>query len=99
MKVTVWSRLAVRDQWDGPLYILLPSETLERTDRYEAEKKRICEIFHENNGRYGYRRITMQLHNEGIALNHKTVERLMKELGLKCLIRKKRYRSYKGTLG
>lgn len=74
-------------------------KALERTDRYEAEKKRICEIFHENNGRYGYRRITMQLHNEGIALNHKTVERLMKELGLKCLIRKKRYRSYKGTIG
>ena len=74
-------------------------KALERTDKYEAEKKRICEIFHENNGRYGYRRITMQLHNEGIALNHKTVERLMKEIGLKCLIRKKRYRSYKGTIG
>ena len=41
----------------------------------------------------------MQLRNEGIAINHKTVERLMKELGLRCLIRKKRYRSYKGTIG
>jgi len=27
------------------------------------------------------------------------VERLMKEQGLKCLMRKKRYRSYKGTIG
>jgi transposase InsO family protein len=27
------------------------------------------------------------------------VERLMQEQGLKCLIRKKRYRSYKGTIG
>jgi transposase InsO family protein len=41
----------------------------------------------------------MQLHNEGLTINHKTVERLMKEQGLKCLIRKKRYRSYKGTIG
>ena len=74
-------------------------KALKRTDRYEEEKKRICEIFHESKGRYGYRRITMQLHNEGIAINHKTVERLMKEQGLRCLIRKKRYRSYKGTIG
>ncbi len=74
-------------------------KALGRTDRYEVEKKRISEIFHESKGRYGYRRVTMQLHNEGIAINHKTVERLMKEQGLKCLIRKKRYRSYKGTIG
>ena len=74
-------------------------KALERPGRYEAEKKRICEIFHESKGRYGYRRVTMQLRNEGIAINHKTVERLMKELGLRCLIRKKRYRSYKGTIG
>ena len=74
-------------------------KALGRTDRYEVEKKRICEIFHESKGRYGYRRVTMQLHNEGIAINHKTVERLMKEQGLKCLMRKKRYRSYKGTIG
>ena len=74
-------------------------KALEKTDRYEVEKKRICEIFHESKGRYGYRRVTMQLHNEGITINHKTVERLMKEQGLRCLIRKKRYRSYKGTIG
>jgi len=29
-------------------------------------------------GRYGYRHVTMQQHNEGIAINHKTMERLMK---------------------
>ena len=74
-------------------------KALERADRYKVEKKRICEIFHESKGRYGYRRVTMQLHNEGFVINHKTVEKLMKEQGLKCLIRKKRYRSYKGTIG
>lgn len=32
-------------------------------------------------------------------MNHKTVLRLMKELGLKCLVRMKKYRSYKGKIG
>ena len=69
------------------------------TDKYGAVKRRICDIFKENKGRYGYRRVTLQLRNEGLRINHKTVERLMSELGLKCQIRKKRYRSYKGTIG
>ncbi len=32
-------------------------------------------------------------------MNHKTVQRLMKILGLKCMVRMKRYRSYKGQVG
>ncbi len=32
--------------------------------------------------RYGYRRVTAQLHNEGLIVNHKKVMRLMKENGL-----------------
>ena len=32
-------------------------------------------------------------------LNHKTVQRLMKELGLACRVRIKEYRSYKGEVG
>ena len=40
-----------------------------------------------NKGRYGYRRITAALRNSGIHLNHKTVQRLMKELGLVCRVR------------
>ena len=72
---------------------------LGNASKYEKEKKRIQEIFRESKGRYGYRRITLQLRNDGYAINHKTVEKLMQELGIKCLIRKKRYRSYKGTVG
>ncbi len=34
---------------------------------------------------YGYRRITAQLHREGIAVNHKRVLRLMREDNLLCL--------------
>ncbi len=63
------------------------------------KKKIIAEIFHENKGRYGYRRITLELKNKGIALNHKTVYKLMNSIGLKCKVRMKKYRSYKGEAG
>jgi putative transposase len=39
---------------------------------------------------YGYRRITAQLHREGITANHKCVLRLMREDNLLCL-RKRRF--------
>ncbi|MGT0229595.1 IS3 family transposase [Shigella flexneri] len=31
------------------------------------------EIYHENRGRYGYRRVTLSLHREGKQINHKAV--------------------------
>lgn len=63
------------------------------------EKKAITEIFHKNKGRYGYRRITLELLNQGLVLNHKTVLKLMNELDLKCMVRIKKYRSYRGDVG
>jgi len=72
---------------------------MNRDDKYEDAKAEITAIYHENRGRYGYRRITMELHNRKISLNHKTVQRLMKELGLICRVRMKKYRSYKGEIG
>ena len=68
-------------------------------NKYGAAKAEITAIYHENKGRYGYRRITMELRNRGIPLNHKTVQRLTKELGLVCRVRMKKYRSYKGEVG
>ncbi len=53
-------------------------------DKYELAKQEITAIYHENKGRYGYRRITMVLRDRDLPLNHKTVQRLMKELGLVC---------------
>ena len=41
----------------------------------------------------------MELHNRGYKINHKTVQRLMKIIGLKCMVRIKKYRSYKGEIG
>lgn len=69
------------------------------TDKYDTEKDLIKQIYDHHKGRYGYRRITLELRNKGIILNHKTVLRLMKQLGLKSLIRVKKYKSYKGQQG
>lgn len=62
-------------------------------------KAEIKDIFEEHEGRYGYRRIRDELANRGQKVNHKKVQRIMKELGLKCLVRMKKYKSYKGTVG
>lgn len=70
-----------------------------QADRYTTEKEMITAIYHENKGRYGYRRITTELRKCGFMRNHKTVQRLMRELGLVCRVRMKKYRSYKGEVG
>lgn len=68
-------------------------------DKYKDVKELITSIYHKNKGRYGYRRITDELQNKGIIINHKTVLRLMKLLGLQSIIRIKKYKSYKGEQG
>ena len=75
------------------------SKQQNKEDKYAQAKAEIATIYHENKGRYGYRRVTDELRNRGILLNHKTVQRLMKELGLICRVRMKKYRSYKGEQG
>ncbi len=72
---------------------------MDRPDKYKEVKEMIQEIFDENQGRYGYRRITLELRNRGLKINHKTVQRLMSRMGLKCLVRMKKYRSYRGQVG
>ena len=68
-------------------------------DKYKVIKQWIKSIYDKHKGRYGYRRITDELNNKGIIINHKTVLRLMKLLGLKSVIRIKKYKSYKGEQG
>ena len=72
---------------------------MKQPDKYTELKDVIRQIFSENRGRYGYRRITLELHNRGYYINHKTVQKLMKQCGLKCEIRRRKYRSYKGEVG
>ncbi|KPB79162.1 Integrase catalytic subunit [Pseudomonas syringae pv. maculicola str. M6] len=68
-------------------------------DKYAGLKDLIQATFYEHKGRYGYRRITAALRRAGHLVNHKTVQKLMGQLGLKSLIRVKKYRSYKGETG
>ena len=72
---------------------------MNQSDPDEELKKKITAIYHEQDGKYGYRRIQNALQNQGIHVNHKKVYRLMKELGLQCRVRMKKYKSYKGRVG
>ena len=58
-------------------------------------------LFQKNEGKYGYRHIYLALRTQGYVINHKKVQRIMKELNLKCIkfTRKSRYNSYKGKVG
>lgn len=72
---------------------------MSQPDRHVALKDRIKTIFATHKGRYGYRRVTAALRSLGETVNHKTVQRLMTEMGLKSLVRPKKYRSYRGEAG
>ena len=68
-------------------------------DKHAALKEEIQAICAEHRGRYGYRRVTLELRNRGYYCNHKLVSKLMRELGLVCKVRMKKYRSYRGEVG
>lgn len=73
---------------------------LAQKDKDSDLKETIQDIYAEHKGRYGYRRVHLELKNRGLHVNHKKVQRLMTELGLKARIRaKRRYNSYKGEVG
>jgi transposase InsO family protein len=74
-------------------------KSLNNGDKYAGLKAEIREIFIANSGRYGYRRIALELRNRGHKVNHKCVLRQMHACGLKCRVRAKKYRSYKGGIG
>lgn len=68
-------------------------------DRHAPLKARIRSVFEQHKGRYGYRRITSVLRRTGRIVNHKTVQRLMQLMQLKCVVRPKKYRAFRGTVG
>ncbi|MBF8653394.1 IS3 family transposase, partial [Pseudomonas putida] len=72
---------------------------LEAGDRCASLKTLIQDISHRHRGRYGYRRVTSTLRSEGQSVNSKKVRRLMAELDLKCTVRPKKYKSYRGLMG
>lgn len=73
---------------------------LEQGDIDKSIKEEIQDVYQEHKGNYGYRRITLELHNRELNINHKRVQRLMKAIGLAARIRRKRrYSSYKSEVG
>ena len=95
-----------------PLKYLLPAMGLSKsTYYYEIGKtdkvqernaditSEITTIFYEHKGRYGVRRVHQELLKRGFHVNHKRVQRIMKQLGLSGKRPKERYHSYKGEVG
>ena len=69
-----------------------------KPDRYAEIKTEIRRIYEESKGRYGYRRITKELKKKFV-INHKTVQKLMRKMGIFCRVRMHKYHSYKGNVG
>ncbi len=62
-----------------------------RNERDSDMEAKICAVYDEHKGRYGYRRITAELCNSMAELvNYKRVQRLMQKMGLRALIRAKK---------
>ncbi|HDR8072363.1 TPA: transposase [Bacillus cereus] len=66
--------------------------------RLETEKqlKKVIQSIHVKHKEYGYPRMKIALQEDGYFLNHKKVYRLMSELNIQSIIRKKR-RFFKGN--
>lgn len=72
---------------------------LNSEDKHAALKTEIRRIFDRHGGRYGHRRIRDELRKAGWRVTKKLVLKLMRALGLRCQIRRKRYASFKGEVG
>ena len=58
---------------------------------YHEAKEAILSLYKKNKNRDGYRPMTLKLRQRGFNLNHKTVLKLMNELGINSILRKKRH--------
>ncbi|QSX15286.1 IS3 family transposase [Glaesserella parasuis] len=70
----------------------------EKEDKNAAIEQEVIKIYHKNDGNYGYRRITLELRKIWL-INHKKVQRLLQQLGLKGKNKRKKYHSYRGEVG
>lgn len=68
-------------------------------DKNAGLKQHILTVYQQHKGRYGYLRITAAIRHAGTLVNHKTISRLMNIMGLKAVIRQRKYRSFKGEVG
>ena len=76
---------------------------LNAIQRKENKDKEILDIikptFDKHKSRYGYRRIILSLKDELMGINHKRIQRIMRENGLYGKQVKHKYHSYKGDNG
>ena len=72
---------------------------LAQPDKHAALQAELRRLFDRHGGRYGHRRLRGLLRREGWQVSKKTVLKLMRKLGLRCSIRKKRYASFTGEVG
>jgi putative transposase len=71
-----------------------------KEDKYATSRTLIKEIFDEARGRYGHRRVRIELEKRhSIRMSGKTVLREMIRSGCICRIRRRKYQSYKGEAG
>ena len=70
-----------------------------KQDNHKKERGLVQQIYHENKGRYGYRRITLEFRNRDLATNHKVLQKLMHEENIVCKVRQHKYNFYKGQVG
>lgn len=78
---------------------LYQRNALSKPDKHTDLRIRITEIFHESDGRYGYRRVHAALRLDEIVVSEKVVCRIMKEEGLIAKRpTKRKYSSYKGEI-
>lgn len=54
---------------------------LNKEDPDKEWKDLITELFHKHEGKYGYRRIHLELVEKGYKINHKKVQRIMNHAG------------------
>ncbi len=74
-------------------------QSQQKPDKYAELKEKIQQIYHKEKGRYGYRRVALVIRKGGVLVNKKVIEKLMVTLGLKSLVRPKKYQSYRGAVG
>lgn len=58
---------------------------------YTSEKAALLSLYQKNKQRDGYRPLTIKLRQIGFKLNHKTVLKLMNELDIRSIVRKKKH--------
>ena len=74
-------------------------QSLQKEDKYTLLRVRVIELFTENKGRYGYRRIHTLLKRENIIVSEKVIRRIMKEEQLVVKIKRTRkYNFYQGEI-